>query len=133
MKIIMPKFEIHILAGVLAALIFHNYPLAAIALIFGSIFPDIDCRKSITHRWFILGIGVISVIFLYPYGLLPSLIATLSITGAFLLLLPKHRNWLHKFWGQLLFGIICFVVTLDPLVAVAGIIGTTIHRILDGV
>ena len=129
----MPGFEMHLIAGALGALLMQGYPRAALALLVGSVFPDIDSRSSVTHRLSLISLGVFSMILLYPHGLLASVAATLAITGAFLLLLPKHRNWLHKTKGQLLFSLLCFVLTFDLLVAFSGIIGTTIHRILDGI
>ncbi len=129
----MPGFNIHLLAGALLGLFFQSYPPAAMALVVGSVFPDIDSRKSITHRSILLSLGVLSIAVLHPYGLLVSVIATLGIVGAFLFFLPKHRQWLHKLWGQLLFGTVCFLTTLDPWAALAGILGTTIHRLLDRV
>lgn len=129
----MPGFNTHLLAGALVGLFFQNNPPIAIAVVAGSIFPDVDSRESITHHGLLISLGVLSMAVLYPYGLLLSIITTLSITCAFLLLLPKHRQWLHKLWGQLLFGTTCFLITFDPMVALAGILGTTIHRLLDRV
>ena len=127
----MPGFNVHFLAGALVALVFQSYPAVAFAILFGSVFPDIDSRDSITNRSVLLALGVLSMAVLYPHGLLVSVLATIGIVGVFLVLLPTHRGWLHRFSGQLLFGTICYLVTLDPRVFLAGILGTTIHRLLD--
>lgn len=129
----MPKFEIHLLAGAIVAFFIQKHPAAAISFLLGSVFPDIDNRKSITHRTAVLFISIIALAVLYQKGLVIAVSGSIILALFFQLVLPRHRGWMHKFWGQILFGMICFLMTLDPLVAIAGVIGTSIHRILDWV
>lgn len=129
----MPGFKTHLLAGAVTALVFQQHPPMALAVVLGSVFPDIDSRDSITNRSAVLGLGVLSMALLYNHGLLVSILSTLVIVCAFLLFLPKHRHWMHKIWGQALFCVLCFLPTFDIRVALAGIIGTTLHRLLDAV
>jgi hypothetical protein len=127
----MPGFEIHLLSGAVGALLLQNHPIAALALLIGSVFPDIDSKTSVPRRWIIFGLGIFLMVILYPLGLLTSITLTLLLLGLFVLLLPKHRKWMHKIQGQLLFATFCLLITSDFLVMFAAIIGTTLHRILD--
>lgn len=129
----MPRFEIHLLSGAVAALLFHTHPAASAALLVGSVFPDIDSRKSITHHSLVLFLGVVVLTMLYPRGLLVSLLSTVGVIALFELLLPRHRDWLHGLPGQLLFSAICYTFTFDLLVGVTAFLGTSLHRLFDGV
>lgn len=128
----MPKFELHLLAGALLSLVFYNQPVAGIALLLGSVFPDIDCRKSISHKSLLAVLAVMSMATLYQLGLEISILATIILVATFIWIMPKHRGWMHGIPGQLLFSAICFLATFNILVAVTAFIGTSLHRLMDG-
>ena len=127
----MPGFLTHLLSGVIIAALVRADPASSLAIIVGAVFPDIDAKNSIPHKTLLLLAGVGAVAWFRRASLMVALSAGIAAALLIEVWTPKHRGWLHGLRGQLLFSTLCYLLTLNPASAVGGLIGTTLHRILD--